>query len=268
MQTKLSYGRDDIKIINDFMGKFFDDIQKAKVYVKNPQQAPQGTKVSRGKHGGLFYETGERQHFAQEVSTIEQNIKSTMKFSSEDANMAENLISKYKPIAKNEFKRVLSLTGANTSYRIKNKYSILEKMKRKNYKISDMQDIFGMRIEVNDVAGIYNTVQKLEKMYGNKIIIKEDYISSPKGVYRAYHLNVQYEPGIYGEIQIRTPLMDKIGNASHILLYKNTKELNPTIKANIEDTLNIYSNIAVGKARMEDLRELPETKKILGDFGL
>ncbi len=34
-----------------------DDIKKAKVYVKNPSEAPQGVKLQEGKHGGKYYES-------------------------------------------------------------------------------------------------------------------------------------------------------------------------------------------------------------------
>jgi hypothetical protein len=57
MQTKTSYKQNDINIINTFMCKFFDNIQKAKVYVKNPSDAPQGVKVEQGPEGGHYYES-------------------------------------------------------------------------------------------------------------------------------------------------------------------------------------------------------------------
>ncbi len=285
METTFSYNVNDIDFINNFMTNMFNkNIKKAKVYVKNPQDVPQGTKVSRGDRGGLYYESEEQQHFTQEVSNIEQNIKNTMKFSDTEEKEAQNAIDKHSTIAKTEFQRILSV-GGDTSYRIKNKYSILEKLKRKNvksidtrisdlhypssnqqYKISSMQDIFGVRIEVNNVDDIYNTVKKLENMYGDKIITKEDYVKSPKGIYRGYHLNIDYGNRIYGEIQIRTPLMDRIANASHILFYKTYNGEDKDI--NIKESLAIYSKIAVGEVKSEDLRMTPKTKEVLRGFGL
>ena len=243
-------------------------ILKAKVYIKNPAEAPQGAKVGRGARGGLYYESTEREHFTEEVSQIEQKIKETMKFTPEEEHIADNLIKVYTPVANREFRKVRSVIDGQISYRVKNKYSILEKTKRKGITANQLRDIFGMRIEVNNVDDVYESVKKLQSIYGNKIIRQEDAIKTPRGLYRSYHIDVQHAPGIYSEIQIRTPLMDKIANASHILLYKNTKELNPQIKQNIEDTLMIYSNIAVNQARPEDLHELPETQKLLSEFGL
>jgi len=288
MQTTLSYSENDRHIINDFMERAFNkNIKKAKVYIKNPQDAPQGTKVSRGQHGGLYYESEEQRHFTSEVSNIEQNIKRTMKFSDAEEKEAQNAIDKHVSIAQNEFKRILNMISGNVSYRIKNKYSILEKLKRKNikpvdtrisdlhypssnrqYKISDIQDIFGVRIEVENVDDIYNTVKKLENMYGDRIVTKEDYVRAPKGIYRAYHMNINYGNDIYGEIQIRTPLMDRIANASHVLFYKNYEGEDRDVNLNIKETLGIYSKIAVGKAKMDDLHMMPKTNEILARFGL
>ena len=270
MQSKLSYKQDDIKLINDFTeGMFNKNIKKAKIYIKTPQQAPQGAKIGRGKYGGLYYETEERRHFTEEVSGIEQHIKETMRFSDAEENSAQELINKYIPIAKNEFKRILSLAVGSASYRVKNKYSLLEKMQRKNYKSFDeVKDILGMRIEVNNVDEVYNTVKKLERIYGNKIIKREDVISNPRGIYRSYHLDIQYAPGIYGELQIRTPLMDKVANASHVLLYKNHINVDEVVKTNIEETLKVYSEISVNHANISDLKMLPKTKEMLRTFGL
>ena len=145
---------------------------------------------------------------------------------------------------------------------------ILEKMRRKHLQINEFKDILGMRIEVNNIQDIYNTVKKLEQLYGNKIIMKEDYIANPKGIYVAYHMNVEYGPGIYSEIQIRTPLMDRIDNASHAILYKNNVELDVETRQDIERVLNTYSAISLSKATPKDLKMIPKTKEILRRFGL
>lgn len=247
--------------------KIDSNIQKAKVYVKNPQEVPQGAKLQHGQRGGQYYESTERQHFRTEVSSIAEKIKQQMHFSPQEIQEASNIISKAGQIVTNEFKRIVSATNGNVSYRVKNRWSILEKVRRKGYKISDMQDILGMRIEVNNVDEIYNTVKKLENIYGDNIIVKEDYISQPKGVYRAYHMNVKFGD-VVGEIQIRTPLMDKIANASHILLYKNTNDMNEETKSKINENLLEYSKVSVNEMKQEDLKIEPKVKEILRGFGL
>lgn len=288
MQTTQLYSENDINIINNFMERAFNkNIKKAKVYIKNPSEVPQGAKVNRGDRGGLYYESEEQQSYTREVSNIEQNIKHTMKFSDAEENEAQNAIDKHTLVAQNEFKRIVGTISGDVSYRVKNKYSILEKLKRKNFKpvdtrisdvhyptsqkpytISNMQDIFGMRIEVNNVDDIYNTVKRLQEVYGDRIITKEDYIRVPKGIYRAYHMNVDYGNGVYGEIQIRTPLIDRIANASHILFYKNYEGQDEDVNLNVRESLKIYSKIAVGESKMEDLHMMPKTKEILGRFEL
>lgn len=270
MQTTRPYSIDDINIINGFLEHTFNkSIKKSRIYIHRQEEAPQGAKISRGKNGGLYYESEERQRFTEEVSGIEQKVKATMKFSDDEERSADILISNYTLVAKNEFKRILSLGAGKVSYRVKNKYSILEKMRRKGYKSFDeLGDIFGIRIEVNRVDDIYATVKKLEQIYGARIIEKEDAIANPKGVYRSYHLNIKYANGIYGEIQIRTPLMDRIANASHVLLYKNHIDIDQKVKENIEQTLKTYSEIAINNARTTDLKMIPKTKELLRGFGL
>lgn len=62
MQTKLSYKENDIQVINNFMSKFFDGVQKIKktrVYVEDVNNAPKGVSLQRGKHGGIYYESRE-----------------------------------------------------------------------------------------------------------------------------------------------------------------------------------------------------------------
>lgn len=247
-----------------------ENIKKSRIYIHRQEDAPQGAKITRGKNGGLYYESEERQHFTEEVSSIEQNVKTTMKFSNEEEKATNILISNYTPVAKNEFKRILSLGVGKASYRVKNKYSMLEKMKRKGYKsFDDMKDIFGMRIEVNRLDDIYTTVKKLEQIYGARIIKKEDKVANPQDYYyRSYHLNVKYADGIYGEIQIRTPLMDRIANAGHVLLYKNPINIDQKLKENIEQTLTTYSEIAVNNAKLQDLKMIPKTKELLRRYGL
>lgn len=243
-------------------------IQKAKVYVKNPGDVPQGAKLQRGGRGGMFYESEEQERFTQEVSGFRQKVMSEMKFSDAEKSEAEDFVNKHLSIARNEFIRVSQSIHGNISYRVKDKYSVMEKARRKNYKISDERDVLGMRIGVNNVQDIYDSVERLEQIYGDRIIEKEDYIQSPKGLYRAYHMNIKYADGIYGEIQIRTLLMDRIANASHFLLYKNTKDDDEVTRRNIEETLAKYSCIAVGECAVEELNMTSKVGEMLEVFGL
>ena len=50
--------------------KFFDNIQKAKVYVKNPDQAPPGVKLQTGKRGGQYYLSDDIERSPQKYNNI------------------------------------------------------------------------------------------------------------------------------------------------------------------------------------------------------
>lgn len=63
MDSKKLYNEDDSYIINRFWSGRFNMIEKAKVYIKNPQDAPKGVKVEEGERGGHYYES--QQHGKQ-----------------------------------------------------------------------------------------------------------------------------------------------------------------------------------------------------------
>lgn len=269
MQTDRMYG-DNLKEIIAFYNNQFKNIHKAKVYIKNPYEVPQGTKLQYGERGGYYYETQEQQHFQEEVSNIETTIRTNMKFSPEMEKEANDIIVKYNQIGPAELQKVSQIVNGNTSYRIKNKWSILEKQKRKGGKLTDIHDVLGMRIEVNNKEEIFNTVKKLKNLYGNRIVEEDNKIIIPKDkVYRSFHLKVLVGENMYGEIQIRTPLMNKVSNASHILLYKNFKNIDNKAKDEIVKTLELYSNLSVGGCCTEYLQQIdPKIKQLLKEFGL
>lgn len=74
MQTNSPYGVNDLDVIIRLHRKQNNKIQKAKVYVKNPQDVPPGFKVERGKRGGYYYESSESIH-QQEIPTQSKRTK-------------------------------------------------------------------------------------------------------------------------------------------------------------------------------------------------
>ena len=96
---------------------------------------------------------------------------------------------------------------------IKRKLSLL---RRKNLKLSEMQDIGGCRAIVKDVQSVYDLAERLKSSrIRHKLDYENDYISDPKikSGYRGLHLIYSYFSdrtknynGHRIEIQIRTPL--------------------------------------------------------------
>ena len=114
------------------------------------------------------------------------------------------------------------------SCRVKDPYSILQKLTRKSVKIEELTDIVGFRIIVNEEDECYTALKLIQEIY--KVIPEKyrDYIDKPKtNGYRSLHTVILL--GSYGlpvEIQIRTRRMHNIaenGKAAHSR-YKQNQE--------------------------------------------
>jgi GTP diphosphokinase / guanosine-3',5'-bis(diphosphate) 3'-diphosphatase len=109
---------------------------------------------------------------------------------------------------------------ADISCRVKDPYSILQKLTRNSVKIEELTDIVGSRIIVREEDECYTTLKLIQEIY--KVIPEKykDYIDKPKtNGYRSLHTVILL--GSYGlpvEIQIRTREMHNIaenGEAAH-----------------------------------------------------
>jgi len=117
---------------------------------------------------------------------------------------------------------------ADISCRVKDPYSILQKLTRKSVKLKELTDIVGFRITVKEEGECYTALKLIQEIY--KVIPGKyrDYIDKPKtNGYRSLHTVILL--GSYGlpvEIQIRTRGMHNIaenGEAAHIG-YKQNQE--------------------------------------------
>jgi len=117
---------------------------------------------------------------------------------------------------------------ADISCRVKDPYSILQKLTRNSVKIEELTDIVGFRIIVKEEDECYTTLKLIQEIY--KVIPEKyrDYIDKPKtNGYRSLHTVILL--GSYGlpvEIQIRTREMHNIAKnreAAHSR-YKQNQE--------------------------------------------
>ncbi|MEZ0322903.1 MAG: bifunctional (p)ppGpp synthetase/guanosine-3',5'-bis(diphosphate) 3'-pyrophosphohydrolase [Hydrogenothermaceae bacterium] len=108
---------------------------------------------------------------------------------------------------------------ADIQYRAKHLYSIYEKTLRKNLKLSDIHDVIGVRVLVNDVKECYLALGVIHSIWTPIPGKFKDYISLPKSnLYQALHTTVIASNGKFVEIQIKTHQMHKIaeeGIAAH-----------------------------------------------------
>ena len=116
---------------------------------------------------------------------------------------------------------------ADVTGREKNIYSIYQKMQSKSLAFSEVLDIYGFRVLVNDFASCYVALGVLHGLYKPIPGKFKDYIAIPKlNGYQSLHTTLFGPFGTPIEIQIRTHEMHKIaeaGVASH-WLYKSGHE--------------------------------------------
>jgi GTP diphosphokinase / guanosine-3',5'-bis(diphosphate) 3'-diphosphatase len=139
---------------------------------------------------------------------------------------------------------------ADISCRVKDPYSILQKLTRNSVKIEELTDIVGFRIIVNEEDECYTVLKLIEEIY--KIIPEKyrDYIDKPKtNGYRSLHTVILL--GSYGlpvEIQIRTRGMHSIaenGKAAHSR-YKQNQEQQIVTPRELNLLTKAYENLDQG----------------------
>lgn len=109
-------------------------------------------------------------------------------------------------------------------FRLKDHWSIYQKMQKKQRQMGDLSDIMAFRIIVDNVRDCYLCLWLLHEHYKTIPTKLKDYISSPKSNgYQSLHTVIIGPGGKRIEVQIRTHRMDDFaenGLASH-WLYKN-----------------------------------------------
>ena len=152
----------------------------------------------------------------------------------------------------------------NVTSRIKSYDSIINKMKKKNYKITydslieHINDIAGVRVTCmseNDIYKIVKIISSLEEM---NIIKEKDYIKKrKKSGYSAYHMIVEVPTYVEGnkvwvkvEIQLRTIGMDFWSNLEHKINYKSSKKLSKGNRNKLRIYAHIISKITKDMAKM------------------
>lgn len=124
---------------------------------------------------------------------------------------------------------------ADIFFRVKDPYSILQKLTRKSVKLKELTDIVGFRIIVNEQDECYTTLKLIQEIY--KVIPEKyrDYIDKPKtNGYRSFHTVIllgSYELSV--EIQIRTKEMHNIaenGEAAYSRYKQNQEQQTVTLR--------------------------------------
>ena len=95
--------------------------------------------------------------------------------------------------------------------REKSLYSIYSKMQRKHSNLSDIVDVFGVRIVIPDVDTCYRVLGLVHQLYKPMPGRFKDYISIPRvNGYQSLHTTLFGPKGMPLEVQIRTEEMDRV----------------------------------------------------------
>jgi GTP pyrophosphokinase len=128
--------------------------------------------------------------------------------------------------------------------REKHLYSIYKKMAEKKRLLSDVVDVYGFRIIVEDVSTCYQTLGLVHQLYKPMPGRFKDYIAIPRiNGYQSLHTTLFGPKGLPLEVQIRTRNMDRVaesGVASH-WIYKADEKTDATPQRRAREWL---SNLA------------------------
>ncbi|HEY5643212.1 MAG TPA: bifunctional (p)ppGpp synthetase/guanosine-3',5'-bis(diphosphate) 3'-pyrophosphohydrolase [Woeseiaceae bacterium] len=120
-----------------------------------------------------------------------------------------------------QFERALKEEGIEGEVigREKHLYSIYKKMAEKKRLLSDVVDVYGFRIIVEDVTTCYQTLGFVHQLYKPMPGRFKDYIAIPRiNGYQSLHTTLFGPKGLPLEVQIRTRQMDRVaesGVAAH-----------------------------------------------------
>lgn len=138
----------------------------------------------------------------------------------------------------------IAAPGMKVKGRVKTIGSAVGKLVRKpKYGTADkLQDMTGMRLIGDTIDQVMTTVNAIKKKY--EVIAEDDYISSPQGDYRSYHLII-VQDGLAKEVQVRTKNQDVFADWAHNVYKPITPEQEKSITdAAAKKTIDSYSKQA------------------------
>jgi GTP diphosphokinase / guanosine-3',5'-bis(diphosphate) 3'-diphosphatase len=116
----------------------------------------------------------------------------------------------------NKFKTAVEEAGieARVQAREKHIYSIYRKMQRKKAHLSDIVDVYGVRVIVKDIETCYRVLGLAHKLYKPMPGRFKDYIAIPRvNGYQSLHTTLFGPKAVPLELQIRTEQMDKMAES-------------------------------------------------------
>jgi len=110
-------------------------------------------------------------------------------------------------------------------FRIKSFESYINRMRRMNLKLNEVDDLIGFCVVTENENKCYELRDQIKKINEIEIINEKDYIKSPCGInfYQAIHIKYKYKE-ILGEIQIKTVEMYNKAESTYSLYKESTNK--------------------------------------------
>ncbi len=162
----------------------------------------------------------------------------------------QELVLKFRHMKKEYQDRGMYCPIESVEGRVKTVSSILDKMKRKNIPMDQLEelveDIAGVRIICQFVEDIEKVSRMIEERSDIEVQYEKDYVKNMKeSGYRSYHLIIFYTvhtlegpKKLQMEIQIRTMAMDFWATVEHSLQYKYKERIPEHIKRRLSNAAN------------------------------
>ena len=145
--------------------------------------------------------------------------------------------------------------------RVKHIYSVYQKMYKQNKTLSEIYDLYAVRVIVNTIVDCYNVLGIVHDMYKPIPGKFKDYISTPKpNMYQSLHTTVIGKEGIPFEVQIRTWEMHRTAEFGIAAHWKYKRGL--TKKDSLEGKLEWVRQVLEFQATSSDPEEFMRTFKI------
>ena len=145
--------------------------------------------------------------------------------------------------------------------RVKHIYSVYQKMYKQNKTLSEIYDLYAVRVIVNTIVDCYNVLGIVHDMYKPIPGKFKDYISTPKpNMYQSLHTTVIGKEGIPFEVQIRTWEMHRTAEFGIAAHWKYKRGL--TKKDTLEGKLEWVRQVLEVQSTSSDPEEFMRTFKI------
>ncbi len=259
----------------DWIGvrKKIDDINKVRVYIRDPSEAPEGAIVRRGPRGGLYYETEDVLDADAEFEGVKLNdaVRDELKVTREKYAQAVRTYRLHRKWADDIYKFVNRKFGGRLriGFRVRTVHSLLKELARRQYAdVGKINDVISIKILAGDLDSLYDTAEKLKDLFGKAIVGEHDYIKKSIGYYRAYILNVHIR-GLRIEIILMTKELNMINVVGHAIYFKQLFTMTEEELKAITECLEDYGAYVVGEKKNYSCssKVVEMIKRVWKDFG-